>query len=61
MQELIKNARKKKGISQAEMAAILGIGLNTYRRKEENPRRFTVEQAQKIAETTGCEMQTLFS
>ena len=34
--------------SQPEMAAALGISLNTYRKLEENPENFNIEMANKF-------------
>jgi DNA-binding XRE family transcriptional regulator len=45
----LKQARRLKEKSQEDMAEVLKIHVNTYRRLEENPNNTTIEQAKKIS------------
>lgn len=45
---LVKAYRIGVGLTQEQMADVLGIHVNTYRTLEDNPSRFSVEQAKKF-------------
>lgn len=44
----VKGYRTMLGITQEEMASILGVSINTYRKMEENPEAFKIEHANKF-------------
>lgn len=56
----LKQARLVNEKSQAEMAAMLGIHVNTYRHLEEKPDDVTVSQAKKISEFLGISYNDIF-
>ena len=41
----VRGYRTMLGKTQEEMAAIIGVSINTYRKMEDNPKEFRVEQA----------------
>lgn len=41
--------RRAKGLSQAKMATILGIHINTYQNWEKNPENISVKNANEIS------------
>jgi DNA-binding XRE family transcriptional regulator len=45
----VKQARRYRDITTTDMAEALGISRITYEKKEKNPKKFTVEQAEKIS------------
>lgn len=45
---LVKAYRAGCGLSQEEMAEVIGVHANTYRALEENPRKFSIEQIDKF-------------
>lgn len=55
----IKKYRTKKGISQKEMANIIGIPYSTYSNYENNNREPSLETLQKIADALGCGLVAL--
>ncbi len=46
----LKQARRLKNITQDDMAALLDIHVQTYRKLEENPDLVTIAQAKNISE-----------
>lgn len=56
-----KEARMSRGISQAEMAAKLGISENALANKEnpERPERFYVDEASRFASACGYPMEVI--
>ena len=44
----VKGFRIMLGMTQEEMAAAIGISINTYRTWEDDPGKFKLEQAQKF-------------
>ena len=49
----VKQARLHADKTQQDMADILGVHVQTYRKIEEHPERATIEQAKKITDCTG--------
>ena len=49
----LKQMRLIKGKTQDEMAELLNIHVQTYRKLEENPDEATIKQAKKISEFLG--------
>ena len=45
----VKQARRYRDITTTDMAEALGISRITYEKTEKNPKKFTVEQAEKIS------------
>ena len=56
----VKQARQFANLTQSEMANILGIHVDTYRKIEINPEKATVEQAKQISEATGISYDCIF-
>ncbi|PIR87482.1 MAG: XRE family transcriptional regulator [Candidatus Harrisonbacteria bacterium CG10_big_fil_rev_8_21_14_0_10_49_15] len=50
MAELLKNKRKKLGLSQEDLAGMLGISRPTLNKVEKGERKLTVEEKKKLAE-----------
>jgi len=44
----VKGYRTMLGITQEEMASIIGVSINTYRKMEDNPDTFKIEHANKF-------------
>lgn len=59
MKLTIKEWRRMKGISQAEMAEVCGIHINTYRSWEENPEDIRIGSAVKLSEHLGVSMSDI--
>ncbi|WP_019156920.1 helix-turn-helix domain-containing protein [Robertmurraya massiliosenegalensis] len=57
----IRTIRKKHGLTQNDMADLLGITISTYSRKEKEISRFTIEEGIKIASLFGETIEDLFS
>ena len=55
----LKQARKYSGFSQAKMADMLGIGLNTYRDYENGNTYMRVDTAQKFASLVNIPMKNI--
>ena len=53
MKYTVRQARSLKGLTQVEMAKLLGISRDTYIKIETNPSRTTVAQACQISKITG--------
>lgn len=56
----VKQARLLAEKTQEDMADILGIHVQTYRKLEQNPTEITIGQAQMIAEITGVSVNQIF-
>ena len=56
----LKQARLLREKTQDELANLLGIHVQTYRKLEENPDEVTVGQAKKLAEELGFSYDTIF-
>lgn len=57
----LKQMRLIKGKTQDEMAELLNIHVQTYRKLEENPDEATIKQAKKISEFLGVSYDDIFS
>lgn len=60
MRFTIKQARNLAGITQLEMAKILGIDRGTYIKIEKNVDRATVAQVKAISSATGIQPSDIF-
>lgn len=60
MRLTIKQARKVADLTQDQVAAALGVHVQTYRKLEDKPEMATVAQAKKIAEITGISVESIF-
>lgn len=56
----VKQARQLAGYTQVQMADMLGINRDTYRRIEAKPESATIQQGKKIAEITGIGFDSIF-
>lgn len=56
----LKQMRLIKGKTQDEMAQLLNIHVQTYRKLEENPDEATIKQAKKISEFLGVSYDDIF-
>ena len=56
----VKQARLLSGITQQQMADLLGVHRTTYRKIEENPDLASIKQAREIAEITGIDVDQIF-
>lgn len=56
----LKQYRLIKGLTQAQMAEIIGIHVNTYANWEENPEKISIGKAKLIAEALGLSIDELF-
>lgn len=56
----VKQARLLSGKTQCEMAGLLEIHRDTYRKIEENPDCASVKQAKEICEITGIGVDQIF-
>lgn len=56
----LRQARRLKDKTQAEMASLLKVHVMTYRKIEENPDLATIEQAKKIAGYLGVTYDEIF-
>lgn len=56
----VKQARLLAEMTQKQMAAMLGIHVQTYRNIEKKPTKATVLQAQKISEITHIPFDDIF-
>ncbi len=59
MKFTVKQAREYAGLTQQQMGDFLGIGRDTYAKREANPGTFTVDQGKIIAEKTGVPMDAI--
>jgi len=60
MQKKIKILRAIKGVTQEEVANALGITLSTYCKKENGKRKFTLDEAYKLAQYFDCSIEGIF-
>ena len=56
----VKQARQIKEKTQRQMAEMLGLHVDTYRKIERNPNAATIGQAKKISEITGIPYNEIF-
>lgn len=56
----LKQARRVRDKTQDEMAELLNIHVQTYRKIEENPNLATIEQAKKLRKIYKCHMTKIF-
>ena len=56
----LKQHRLVKGKTQDEMATMLGVHVQTYRKLEENPEEVTIKQAKMIAKYLGVPYNDIF-
>lgn len=56
----LRQARRLKEKSQEEMAKLLDVHVQTYRKIEENPNLTTITQAKKISEYLGFRYDEIF-
>lgn len=56
----VKQWRRAKDITQAEMASACGVHINTYRAWEENPGKISIDAAKKIAAALGESVDDIF-
>ena len=56
----VKQARQIKEKTQRQMAEMLGLHVDTYRKIERNPNLATIEQAKEISEITGVSYNEIF-
>ncbi len=56
----LKQHRLVKGKTQEEMATMLGVHVQTYRKLEENPEEVSIKQAKMIAEYLGVPYNDIF-
>lgn len=56
----LKQARRLKDKTQEEIAELLGIHVQTYRKIEETPSIATIEQAKKISEYLNVSYDEIF-
>lgn len=56
----IKNLREFYGFSQKEIAEYLNLSPNGYSMKENGLRKFTLDEAKKLAELFGVSIEELF-
>ena len=56
----LRQARRIRDKTQDEMAALLNVHVQTYRKIEENPDLATVEQAKKIAQYLNLPYNEIF-
>lgn len=59
MKYTVRQARNLKGLTQLEMAKLMGISRDTYIKIESDPTRSTVAQASRISEITGVPISDL--
>lgn len=56
----IKGKRTEVGITQEEMASKLEIAPNTYNRKEQGIREFTIKEIIKLCDILQCKITDIF-
>lgn len=56
----VKQARQYAGFTQREMAEMLGISRDTYRKIEQSPEDATVATAKRISEVVGISIDQIF-
>lgn len=60
MQFTLRQARSHAGLTQADVALLLGIDRGTYLRIEKDPQRATIRQINQISELTGIPVKDIF-
>lgn len=60
MEITLKQARRMKDISQSEMAKVLGVHVQTYRRIEKSPQTATVEQVKALCKKLEISYNDIF-
>lgn len=60
MQLTLKQTRLIKEKTQDDMAQMLGVHVQTYRKLEENPENITIGQAKKISSFLGISYNDIF-
>lgn len=55
----VKAERVRRGLTQVEMADVVGIGVRVYRAKENGYRKFNGKEMLKIADCFGWDMKKL--
>lgn len=56
----LKSLRVKHGLSQEDTAKLLGIAVATYNRKENGNRKFSIDEAGKLAEIFNTTVEEIF-
>lgn len=56
----LKAYRQLRGINQAVLAELTGVGLNTYNFKENGKKSFTLEEAKTISDYFGVTIDEIF-
>lgn len=56
----VKQARQYAGYTQRDMASMLGISRDTYRKIEQSPENATISAAKKISEVVGIPIDQIF-
>lgn len=56
----LKAARITAGMTQNEVAELLGVHVQTYRKLEENPNLATIEQAKKLSDRLNVPYDDIF-
>lgn len=60
MKLTLREWRRAKGVTQAEMAEVCGVQINTYRRWEERPEEIKLSKAVAIADRLGVKLGDIF-
>ncbi|NLV92433.1 MAG: helix-turn-helix transcriptional regulator [Firmicutes bacterium] len=61
MRKALQQARAKKGLTQAEVAALVGIRRASYTHIERGSRNPSIQVARRIAQVLECSLDELFS
>lgn len=61
MKLTLRQWRSIKGYSQAEMAEMIGVNINTYRSWERNPENITIGNLKRVAEVLEITVEDLIS
>lgn len=56
----LKQTRRIQELTQDQVAAMLGVHVQTYRKIEQNPDEATVQQAKKLSEILGVDYNEIF-
>lgn len=59
MKFTVKQAREYAGLTQKQMAEFLGMGRDTYAKKEAHSDKFTIAEGITIADKTGVPMDAI--
>lgn len=60
MNRKLKAARVEIGLTQIELAEIIGMSASTYQKKEQGKTQFTIKEATKIAEVLKRKPEEIF-